>query len=748
MTVETTATSASFTGTGVSSTYAPGFYVNSSNQVKVYVDGALKTLGDDYVVNNVGVSTGCNIVGTFTLGSAIYVERVTPITQLVDTQNNETILEDVLDSGFDKLTMIAQEISGDVGRAILFPQGEQGATLADAASRVGKFLSFGAMGALELSSGTGSDAGLRTDLASATGSNMIGFKQAGTGATTRMVQAKAREVISVTDFGAVGDGVADDTAAIRAALVYANSLKRAGLAGTILHTGCTVLFPGGTYNVPSISTSFLVECNVQSDGAGIIVPATYAGTVFTVGLTTYGSLLATADIALPDIYKPTSSAIVAGSTGVRVANINASSVRFGRIDYFARAMHFGGIGQGSVYCDFFLGQTSYAGVIIYIVPGSGGWCNANNFHGGNFRLGGARVSGQYHILMDGSAPATSIVGNNFNGISLEGNGAFYVIFAKNAYGNNFNGIYNETQPARASVTVSGDTLTSVGHGLTTGAMLTFFASALPTGMFDETPYYVVDTPTADTFRVTRNKGGSAITFSSAGTGVQYYWQASCYFDGSDGALTQNNVFNDIFAPPSVLIDIQEIGQALNNSIQTVYQRTVRSFNPSDAPFFRGSNTALGAATRAVFAAYPTTVNPVTQPTLWTTGLSDQGVMFQYSGVETGRLFNSAGVLFYEGDNNGKIGEVPSGFRSPSMNTLGTTVVPANGRAIVTITVDGASVGDYVVPMTNNALADGIAIAWARVSAANSVQIAFYNWTASAIDIVGAQIKALVYRSFY
>lgn len=48
-------------------------------------------------------------------------------------------------------------------------------------------------------------------------SEKLGFLQAGTGAVHRTVQAKLRDIVSVTDFGAVGDNSTDCTAAIQAA---------------------------------------------------------------------------------------------------------------------------------------------------------------------------------------------------------------------------------------------------------------------------------------------------------------------------------------------------------------------------------------------------------------------------------------------------------------------------------------------------------------------------------------------------
>lgn len=74
----------------------------------------------------------------------------------------------------------------------------------------------------------------------AEGAAMIGFLQAGTGSVLRTVEAKLQDTISIKDFGAVGNGSTDDTAAVQAALTAA-----------AVSPGKYVTVPNGTFAISS-----------------------------------------------------------------------------------------------------------------------------------------------------------------------------------------------------------------------------------------------------------------------------------------------------------------------------------------------------------------------------------------------------------------------------------------------------------------------------------------------------------------
>jgi hypothetical protein len=117
-----------------------------------------------------------------------------------------------------------------------------------------------------------------TDLSASSGSSLVGYLPAGTGATATTAQTKLRERVSVKDFGAVGNGVANDTAAIQAAVTAAGLLQKA------------VFFPGGTYNInASINMPVFAEAGRQ-------------GTVPLIGENSYESVVAHSGTAEAFIY--------------------------------------------------------------------------------------------------------------------------------------------------------------------------------------------------------------------------------------------------------------------------------------------------------------------------------------------------------------------------------------------------------------------------------------------------------------
>jgi hypothetical protein len=93
----------------------------------------------------------------------------------------------------------------------------------------------------------------------------IDFIAAGTGAVTRTAQAKMRDFVSVKDYGAVGNGVANDTAAVQAAI----------------NTGSDIYFPAGNYACGPLtqSTNFQRfhaqgQVNIIKNANGVLLTST------------------------------------------------------------------------------------------------------------------------------------------------------------------------------------------------------------------------------------------------------------------------------------------------------------------------------------------------------------------------------------------------------------------------------------------------------------------------------------------
>ena len=140
-----------------------------------------------------------------------------------------------------------REIKGLLARSLSFPAADTPTNrglLPPAADRAGRVLQFNATTGVP-------EAGPFFPIpVNSVDSQFALYRAAGTGAVATNVQSKLREFVSVKDFGAVGDGVADDTLAFNAAIA----------------AGKRVFVPAGTYSVADIA----VVNNMDVEGERVL----------------------------------------------------------------------------------------------------------------------------------------------------------------------------------------------------------------------------------------------------------------------------------------------------------------------------------------------------------------------------------------------------------------------------------------------------------------------------------------------
>jgi hypothetical protein len=178
-----------------------------------------------------------------------------------------------------------------------------------------------------------------TDIGS-TDASLVTYTPAGTGAVERTVRSVLRETVSVTDFGAVGDGATDDTAAIQAAM------DAAVAAG-----GSTVRIPAGSYNISSqlqhkgsvpikligeghrktlLVATASFNAIIDLAGAACGTAADTAGTVdtFTIVDGGYYTSAPTATVTGDGTTPPTVTAVLTGNTVTSITIDTAGSADF------------------------------------------------------------------------------------------------------------------------------------------------------------------------------------------------------------------------------------------------------------------------------------------------------------------------------------------------------------------------------------------------------------------------------------
>ena len=236
------------TGNGATTVFPYNFRILTSADLQVALDGIVQSSG--YTVSGVGDAAGGNVTFTTAPASGVQVlrQRVATFDRATDYQRSGAFSEETVDKDFDRAIMLGQQLDDRMGRTLRAPATDAvyPSELPATATRAGKYLAFDGSGHPVVSSGTGSDTGLRSDLAATTGgSSLVTHMPSGTGAVARTLQDILRydQPVSVLSFIPLNlhAGILDGT--------NATALQTYIQAALTAHR--RVHFPCGTYLITS-----------------------------------------------------------------------------------------------------------------------------------------------------------------------------------------------------------------------------------------------------------------------------------------------------------------------------------------------------------------------------------------------------------------------------------------------------------------------------------------------------------------
>ena len=223
-----------YTGNGSATVYAYTFLLLAASDLVVKIDGTTTTA---YTLSGIGASSGGNV--TFTTapasGATVLISREIPLSRSIEYQTNGDFRASTVNLDFNRLWQYLQLAAAKLGAQFRAPYPEQVNEGPSNTARRDRLLAFHATTGQPKASDL-TETQLASVVAAAyTGAagplDALSFIQAGAGAVSRTAQAKAREMVSLADFGAVGDGATDDREAIVNALATNKPLEWVGTVG-------------------------------------------------------------------------------------------------------------------------------------------------------------------------------------------------------------------------------------------------------------------------------------------------------------------------------------------------------------------------------------------------------------------------------------------------------------------------------------------------------------------------------------
>jgi len=249
----------------------------------------------------------------------------------------------------------------------------------------------------------------------------VSFIQSGTGAVARTVQSKLRESVSVLDFGAVGDGVTDDIAALQLAIIYLETYYSTYGRRSSIH------FPPGKYLASSTLT-----LNSGSGGMNTLLgDGRYSSVIVYTGggsLFTLANGTAPSPNALNIEIRDMGFSATAGGTCLDMPTytyINRNSIKSNAFSGWTMGLNLINAWRARIHDNWF--DTCSTGCIYM-----------NGANGANITGNVLFMNSGYGLKITGSSNGISIIGNEFEDNQKEG-----LIFVENVTDSIVSGNYFE-----------------------------------------------------------------------------------------------------------------------------------------------------------------------------------------------------------------------------------------------------------------------------------------------------------------
>lgn len=415
-----------YTGKAGQTVFNYTFKIYTDQDLDVYVTPAGQDANDandittSYVIDPVGIgskdggfltlSTPVNAGDLVTIVSAMANDR------LNDYQNSGDFLPDPVNNDFDRSISLDKQTDDKATRTPSYPRSQQNAAsqLLDPPTPLGFWRDKSDLSGVEkvdlTSTGSPTDSSVITYDA---GNNFLG-------GVLRTQQDKNRDVVNVHDFGAIGDGLADDTAAFEAAFLGSPARVecRPGdsylISRLVIPDGCVF----STYGCVFISDNSVGSNNsIIVMGDGIYVDKI----ILDLGVSNIAAraLSVGDDCTIGDIHVYSTNQHtefdegIDGIVQIRSNNTVINTVRVDNCDLAITAF-----GANNTYINYIEINSYYRGIYVRDCDG----LTVNHFVAKTVSSSATGGAGENAILFESKAANNSCINNRFNSIDIDGAG--------------------------------------------------------------------------------------------------------------------------------------------------------------------------------------------------------------------------------------------------------------------------------------------------------------------------------------